>query len=336
VLVESATVARVIDAQTGRVAARIGTLASTASAQVRDFGLEISPDRRTAVTRAPDGTARLWDLARGRGLAELGIFAVGQPAPSDKGPRIVGVAGAPATTGEFLFTPDGERLITDAIDGRLSIWDARTGRRVATIGQYAKGDHVSVAPDGSFALALLADGTATLWNTRSGWRIANLGHFSSDMSETDFLISPDQRLLLISDREKTELWDIERVAKVARRASPADILDAVFSDDSAWLVLRPNAEAAFEIWNARTGGRAGEARPADEATFYKVGGEDILLTRSAAGFAFWDLRRGERAIGCQFSDPGLSMMEIFAADDALSLVIDVGGGRSELWRLERT
>jgi WD40 repeat protein len=336
VLTEGEAGSRIIDARTGRMVARAGKLATESLPFVNEFGLQMSPDRRTAVTRAPDGTARLWDISRGRGLAELGVFA--DRATEDR-KSAAGASDATrraAPSGEFRFTPDGDRLITQDIAGRFSIWDTRSGRRVATIAQFSNHDRVWFAEDGAFALAITADGTGTLWNTRSGWRIANMGEFSPSPGAIDIRLSSDGGLLLVSDKSRTELWDTERGVRIGQRTKPASLRDAAFSADGAWLILRPNDdEAVFEIWNARTGGRGGEARQADEAEFYKVSGEDVLLTRSAAGFALWDMKRGERAVSCQFSDPGLSMMEIFAVDDALNLVVDAGGGRSELWRLER-
>jgi WD40 repeat protein len=326
VLAENAAGVRIIDARSGRIAMRPGKLASTPSRRASEVGLHISPDGRTAVTRSPDGTARLWDLVRGRGLAELGLFSIVKDNAGED----------PRRSYDFQFTPDGNRLITRDLEGRLTIWDTRTGVRVATVGQFTRQDYLWVADDGAFAVAILAGGAATLWNTRSGWRMADMGRFSPDPAETQFLLSPDRRLLLVLDREKLELWDVERGVNLGRRSGPTRLSDAVFSANGAWLVLRPNAEeSVFEIWNARTGGRAGEARPADSATFYAIAGEDVLLTRSTASFALWDMKRGERAIVCQFSDPGLSMMEIFAGNDALVMIVDVGGGRSELWRLER-
>lgn len=326
VLAEGRGGVRIVDAQNGRIAARPGKLASTPSRRAIEAGLLISPDGKTVVTRSPEGIARLWDLTRGRGLAELGLFSIAKDTVNED----------PRLPREFQFTPDGARLITRDLEGRFTIWDARTGQRVSTIGQFTNQDYLWVADDGAFSVAILADGAATLWNTRSGWRAANMGRFTPNPAETRFLLSPDRRLLLISSRERTELWDVERGMQLGRRAGQVRLADVAFSANGAWLVLRPNAgESAFEFWNARTGGRAGEARPADRATFYTIGDDDVLLTRSAAGFGLWHMKRGERAVSCQFTDPDLAMMDVFAAKDALHLVLDVGGGQSELWNIER-
>lgn len=326
----------IFDAATGRLAVRPGKLARDSYPGVAEFGIQISPDRRTAITRAPDGRARLWDLVRGRGLAELGIFssdgvreetllALDQDDARD-------LDGAALPNGEFRFTPDGGRLITLDPAGWLRTWDTRTGMRVATIGQVSAHDRVWLAEDGAFALIVTPDG-ATLWNTRSGWRIAAVGEFAPDKTKVRF--SPDRRLMMISDGSKTELWNVDRGAKVAANFAPEAIDTARFSGNGAWLVLRPNAgEAAFELRNALTGGRAGEARPADEASFHVLARQDVLLTRSATVFSLWDMKRGQRSVSCQFSDPNLSMMDVFETDEALLLVLNVGAGLSELWRIE--
>jgi WD40 repeat protein len=335
VLAQGGADVRLIDAKTGRVAIRPGKLATTTSRFVRDFGLQVSPDRQTAITRSPDGSARLWDLARGRGLAELGVFAVGGPALVNVDSRIGDLAGKAGVTDEFRFTPDGDRLIAHDIAGRLSIWDTRSGRRVSTIGQFTKEDWLWLAEDNSFALAILTDKSATLWNTRSGWRIASIGQFPPDLLDTDFLVSSDQRFLLIGDKQKTELWNVDTGVRIASRETAANVEDAVFSSTGAWLALRPRAdESRFEILNSRTGARIAEASPADGASFNRIGNEDALLTRSSAAFTLWDMNRGERAVTCQFSDPSLSMMDVLNGGDALSLIVNVGGGQSQLWRVE--
>jgi WD40 repeat protein len=75
--------------------------------------LAFSPDGRLlGVMNRGGGAIRLWELQTGRALRVLNI-----------GPRL------PIPGGRFLFTPSGDRLVSES-DGYVKIWDVNTGREL--------------------------------------------------------------------------------------------------------------------------------------------------------------------------------------------------------------
>ena len=73
----------------------------------------VTPDGSRIVTGSEDNTARIWDAASGRELAQL--------TGHEGGVRSVAV------------TPDGSRIVTGSEDSTVRIWDAASGRELAQL-----------------------------------------------------------------------------------------------------------------------------------------------------------------------------------------------------------
>lgn len=102
-----------------------------------------TPDGRRIVTASWDGTAKIWDLARGRQRATL------------RGHRgaVLGVA----------ISPDGETIATGSHDGTAKLWDADTGRQLVTFYGHDLVVHtVAFSRDGRFLATGSGDGTVSL------------------------------------------------------------------------------------------------------------------------------------------------------------------------------
>ncbi len=99
-----------------------------------------SPDGRRLATACADGTAQLWDVARGSRLSS----------PMDH----------PAAVRAVAFGPDGRLAVTVAADGAVRLWDAMTGALATDAGRHGTpGSALCVSPDGRRIAAVAADGT---------------------------------------------------------------------------------------------------------------------------------------------------------------------------------
>ncbi|MBC2903219.1 hypothetical protein [Streptomyces cupreus] len=162
--------------------------ASSAIGDIRlDLGggvLRLREGGRTSVVRTyslhglagrtwTDDRAAARDEIGGRTLAVLGRIALtaeGAVVDASTGGKIKGVKGV--TDEDFLraaaFSPDGRHLVAEDSTGRLTLWDARTWRRVAVLRAAASTVHraaLAFSADGSLLAAGAPDGSVQVWET---------------------------------------------------------------------------------------------------------------------------------------------------------------------------
>lgn len=143
-----------------------------------------SPDGLHVLTASRDGAARLWDAANGdldgvcRGGRSVTCasfspdgsrFAMHgeqiQIRDADSCRCLVELgAGADLVT-SISWSPDGTRLVTASLDGRVILWDVDTGDVVAELGRFAgAANSASFSQDGTRIVAIADDGTIRLWD----------------------------------------------------------------------------------------------------------------------------------------------------------------------------
>jgi WD40 repeat protein len=130
------------------------------------FRAAFSPDSRTIVTAAGDGTATVWDARTGR-------------------PRNV-LSG----TGELYsaaFSPDGRLLVTGGSDGTPRVWDTRSGKLVTGLVGHSSGvSSVAFSPDGRLVITGGSDKTARVWVARTGTNVAVISDEPGDVRAAAF------------------------------------------------------------------------------------------------------------------------------------------------------
>jgi WD40 repeat protein len=105
------------------------------------------------------------------------------------------------------YAPDGSVLASGGKDGRVKLWDARTGRELRTFeGHEGDVNMVAFSPDGALLASAGDDHTARVWDLRTGQlRFALTGQPGRVYSA---LFSRDGRLLITeAERGSIRLWD---------------------------------------------------------------------------------------------------------------------------------
>lgn len=175
------------DARSG---VHVATLDDSAQAW---FGPALSPDGTRALAHTPGNALQIWDTVVGRRL-----FTVPEPFEASFSPdsKLLAAGGAirDATTGALIvaleseadmifsaeFSPDGAFLVTTGMDGIAKVWDARTGKVLAsfegrnpdrvkthTVGGFqVPAWYARFSPDGARIATVGPGGAASVWDSR--------------------------------------------------------------------------------------------------------------------------------------------------------------------------
>jgi WD40 repeat protein len=281
-----------------------------------------SPDSARLVTASDDGTARIWDARTGQPLVIL------KEPDHERAPG--GTRPGGSSVYSAAFSPDSARIVTGSDDGIARIWDARTGKSLATLEESrsrpGKVYAVSFSRDGARLVTASYDGAARIWDARNGKRLRLLQPSdakgpAAPMTCADF--SPNGQLVVTASWDATaRVWNAQtgellhvlshrpavkaaslpRSSQGARlitvmdvdQSPPSSVNAAAFSPDGARIVTASNDRTAW-LWNAVTGEPMGTLRGhsggVTSAAFSRDGGR--LITASEDGTArVWDARNG--------------------------------------------
>src|SRR5262249_55498217 len=117
------------------------------------------------------------------------------------------------------FSPNGARILTASQDKTAKLWDAVSGKLVASF-DHPNGLHrAAFSPDGARILTASGGNTAKLWNAASGKLIVSFDHQDTVPWAGS---SPDgPRILRVSWDKTAELWDAATPVELARQVKDA-------------------------------------------------------------------------------------------------------------------
>ena len=116
---------------------------------------------------------------------------------------------------DAAFSPDGARILTASADKTAKLWDAASGKLIASFAHQASVYYAAFSPDGAQILTASADNTAKLWDAASGKPIASFDHQDTVRWAA---FSPDGARILTASWDKTaKLWDAATPVELARQ-----------------------------------------------------------------------------------------------------------------------
>jgi WD40 repeat protein len=150
----------------------------------KPLNVVFSPDGQRIASIGDDQTARIWSVADGRGLFLLSDAKLSRDSaiqlvadraliPFDAGWRVYALDGArrladvAANDGKAaraLFSPSGKFVVSFADGSAPKLWDATTGKELATLAQPAPASCAVVSQDERQLLIGAGNGVAELWS----------------------------------------------------------------------------------------------------------------------------------------------------------------------------
>jgi len=192
------------------------------------------------------------------------------------------------------YSPDATLVATAAMDKNASLWDAKTGRRIASpLLHPGVVFAVAFSPDGRTLATGCLDGGVRFWRVATGEQAGPILHHKGPVRSLAF--SRDGRLILTGSEDGTaRLWEAGTGRPVGQILShPSEVRHVLFTPDQAH-ILTAGIEGTTRLWRMPT-----------EGSLAKV------LTHPAAVAAIAFSPDGKRAItGCQDSTerPGESRL----------------------------
>ena len=154
------------------------------------------------------------------------------------------------------FSPDGTRVLTGSGDKTARLWDAATGKAVATLaGHTGPVRAVAFSPDGTRVLTGSEDNTARLWDAATGKAVATLAGHTDSVRAVAF--SPDGTRVLTGSWDKTaRLWDAATGKAVATLAGHTGSVTAVaFSPDGTRVLTGSDGQDGAAVGRGHRQGR---------------------------------------------------------------------------------
>ncbi|MCX6559514.1 MAG: caspase family protein [Candidatus Aminicenantes bacterium] len=154
----------------------------------------------------------------------------------------------------LAYSPDGRVLATGSVDHTIKVWDADSGRLLATLtGHSEKVNALSFSPDGSALASGRDDGLIRIWDTSNGKLVGTLGD-ASEYPIVALAFSPDGRKLAAGGNDKlARLWDMDTGKRLATLSGHGNwILNLAVGPDGRTLATVGYDQTA-RLWDMASG-----------------------------------------------------------------------------------
>ncbi|MCC7165683.1 MAG: WD40 repeat domain-containing protein [Anaerolineae bacterium] len=217
------------------------------------------------------------------------------------------------------FSPDGTKIVTRSFGNTAKVWDALTGRELATLEGHTETLSTAMfSPDGTKIVTASADGTAKVWDALTGSELVTLrGH---DNYVASAVFSPDGKKIATGSTgdNAARVWDALTGKEIATLSGHTEgVWQVSFSPDSTKIVTE-SADTTAKVWNAATGNELFTLQGhRDQLTgvAFSHDGSKIVTASEDESAKVWDAATGKDLLTLQGHANQLTSAE-FSHDDS--------------------
>lgn len=229
-------------------------------------------------------------------LLLLGLCAAGA-APAER-PWRLSRRWAPARKAPVValaLSPDGRLALSGDQSGTVTLWDARGGRALRTLGSHRRSaESVAFSPDGTLALSGGEDSAVLLWDLEGSSEPRRLlGH--SDMVQA-VAFAADGSALSGSDDGTVRVWEDSGKAR-SLKVEGGDLKALALSADGRTL-YGGTQKLSVLAWDLASGSRTlslgpwSDDKEACNALAFSPDRRSLLAGANTGGLRLWDLSSG--------------------------------------------
>ncbi len=244
--------------------------------------------------------------------------------------------------GRVALSRDGRRMAFSDFDGRIRVWDWRSGERSAELRGHTRTppwqaavQDLAFTPDGGQLLSAGSDRILRLWDLSSGREQRQLAGHSDVVTAVAF--SPDGATLATGGCDQTvRLWDVASwEIRAVLRGHLDEVHDVTFSPDGR-TVVSAGKDGAVKLWDAHSPPepRFSWPVPAEVRLIVLAADAGVAgLLRADGSFGLMDTASWQEKPVRPLSIPWTHTLRITIDSRSTRLVASTEAGPIQAWRL---
>jgi WD40 repeat protein len=236
---------------------------------------------------------------------------------------------------DAAWSPDGRSILTSSDDGSVTIWNASSGQRRATLRGHGNSVHsVAWSPDSKYIVTGRDYATASTWDASSGRELMILSGHDRPLNSVAW--SPDGKWIVTASVDQTaKVWDpVTGHVHVTLQGHSSDVNSAAWSPDSKYIVTGSD-DGTARTWDAGTGlqittfGTSTPYSPFVLDVAWSLDGKQIATAYGDTTAKIWDVSTAQKEVFLIGHNAGVN--SVAWSPDGQQIVTASADGTAKTW-----